>query len=113
MQIARGAAGNPVLASAIEKAEDAVREGESLAAPLEASGMFDDEVVEMITVGETANQLPSVLSTVAETIERRVDRTLSLLVRLMEPALLLCMAGIVLFIFIALIVPMLRMQAAL
>ena len=66
----------------------------------------------MIAVGESANNLPVVLIAIAETIEKRVDRMLALFVRLMEPALLLGLAGVVLFIFIALIVPMLRLSAA-
>jgi type II secretory pathway component PulF len=62
-------------------------------------------------VGESANNLPVVLIAIAETIEKRIDRMLALFVRLMEPALLLGLAGVVLFIFIALIVPMLRLSA--
>ena len=61
---------------------------------------------------EFLNNLPVVLIAIAETIEKRVDRMLALFVRLMEPALLLGLAGVVLFIFIALIVPMLRLSAA-
>ncbi len=51
------------------------------------------------------------LISIAETIEKRIDRMLQLFVRLMEPLLLLALAGVVLFIFIALIVPMLRLSA--
>ena len=64
-------------------------------------------------VGESANNLPQVLITVAETIEKRVDRMLNVFVRLMEPFLLLIMGGAVLFIFVALIVPMMRMSSSL
>ena len=55
---------------------------------------------------------PEVLTTIADTLEKRIDRMLSLFVRLMEPMLLLGLAGVVLFIFVALIVPMLRLSAA-
>jgi general secretion pathway protein F/type IV pilus assembly protein PilC len=112
MQISRDAVGHPLLARAIEDATDAVRAGEPLARPLADSGMFADEVAEMIAVGESANNLPEVLVAIAETIEKRIDRMLQLFVRLMEPMLLLALAGVVLFIFIALIVPMLRLSAA-
>ena len=64
-------------------------------------------------VGESANNLAEVLVTVADTLESRVDRQLAIAVRLMEPALLLGLAMVVLFIFMALIVPMLRMSSSL
>ncbi len=110
MEISRDASGHVLLTDAISKASEAVRSGETLAAPLAESGMLSEDMIEMISVGESANNLPAVLITLADTIEKRVDRLLTALVRLMEPALLLMMAGMVLFIFVALIVPMLRMS---
>ncbi|MCH2154055.1 MAG: type II secretion system F family protein, partial [Phycisphaerales bacterium] len=83
-----------------------------LATPLGASGLFGEDVIEMISVGEAANNLPEVLVTVADTAERRVERTLGLMLRVMEPLLLLAMAGMVVFIFVALVVPMMRLTAA-
>ncbi len=112
MQVSRDAVGHPVLARAIDSAADAVRAGESLAKPLAGSGMFAEDVTEMIAVGEAANNLPEVLVTIAETVEKRVDRMLGVMVRLLEPLLLLALAGVVLFIFVALVVPMLRMSSA-
>ena len=46
------------------------------------------------------------LSIEGSPVEKRVDRMLNLMVRLMEPILLLALAGVVLFIFVALVVPM-------
>ncbi len=111
MQISRSAIGHVLLTKAIDRAAEAVRAGEPLAAPLADSGMIAEDVTEMIAVGESANHLPEVLLTIAQTIETRVDRTLGLCVRLMEPLLWLVLAGVVLFIFIALIVPMLRLSS--
>jgi general secretion pathway protein F len=89
-----------------------VRSGGSLAAPLGESGLFDEDTVEMIAVGESANNLPVVLVNIAESVERRVDGQLVVLIRLMEPLLLLLLAAMVMFIFIALIVPMMRLSSA-
>ncbi len=113
MQIARDASGHPVMARAIDDATEAVRSGESLAKPLSDSGLFDEDVIEMIGVGESANNLPEVLVTIAETIESRVDRMLGVLIRLFEPLMLLAMAGVVMFIFVALALPMMKMSTAL
>ena len=112
MRISREAVGNVLLAEAVDRAAESVRAGDPLARPLAASGMFAEDVVEMIAVGESANNLPEVLLTIADTIEKRVDRMLALFVRLIEPLLLLTLAGVVLFIFIALIVPMMRLSSA-
>ena len=49
----------------------------------------------------------------ADTLESRIDRTLSMLLRLMEPAMLLVIAGIVMFIFLALVVPMMQLSSQL
>jgi len=109
MRISRDSAGNILLEEAIDNATDAVGGGESLAPPLGQSGLFDEEIVEMIAVGEAANNLPTVLLGIAESYERRTDRILALMLRLMEPVLLLGLAAAVLFIFLALVVPMMQM----
>ena len=109
MTIARDAAGHPRLAESVERATEAVRSGEPLAQPLADSGFFEPDVVEMISVGESANNLPTVLGGVADTLEKRVDRTLGIAVKLMEPALLLFLAAVVLSIFLALVLPMLQL----
>ncbi len=112
MQISRDAIGHPLLAVAVDEAVEAVRAGEPLAVPLGKSGMFPDDVAEMIAVGESANNLPEVLTAIAETVEKRVDRMLQLFVRFMEPMMLLALAGVVMFIFIALIVPMVKLSSS-
>lgn len=113
IEISRGSAGNPVLADALARAGEAVRHGEPLSRPLAESGLFAEDVVEMISVGESANNLPSVLVRLAEVLESRIDRTLATLLRLMEPAMLLVIAGIVMFIFLALVVPMMQLSSQL
>ena len=113
MQIARGAVGSLLLEEALESATEAVSGGDSLATPLSESGIIDPDVVEMIMVGESANNLAEVLVTIADTLEGRVDRQLAIAIRLMEPLLLILLAGVVLFIFMSLIVPMLNMSSSL
>ncbi|MBX3377149.1 MAG: type II secretion system F family protein [Phycisphaeraceae bacterium] len=111
MQIARDAAGNLLMEEAIDKATEAVRAGESLSAPLQASGLFSDDVVEMINVAESANNLDEVLLTIAGTIDSGVDRMLSTVIRLVEPMMLLIIALIIATVAAGLILPMTRLQA--
>lgn len=111
MKIAKQAAGNLLMEDAIDAATEAVRQGDRLAVPLGDSGLFETEIVEMISVAEDANTLDQVLVTIAETIERRVDRLLSTAIKLIEPAMLLAIAGVVAVVAIALILPMTQLQA--
>jgi type II secretory pathway component PulF len=110
MQVAKEAAGNALMEEAIDRAVESVRAGQGLAAPLGQSGLFPDDVIEMIAVAESANNLDEVLVTISDTIERRIDRLLSAVVRLIEPVLLMAIAGIVVLVASALILPMTRMS---
>jgi general secretion pathway protein F len=112
LRIAKDATGNQVLADAIDHATDNITAGKSLARPLGASGEFPVEVVEMIAVAEEANNLENVLIGISDNLERRSDRELQMVVRLLEPVLLLMMAVVVLFVFVALLVPILQSSGA-
>lgn len=112
LKIAKDATGNKVLATAIDTATENITAGKSLARPLSASGQFPVEVVEMISVAEEANNLENVLIGISDNLERRSDRELQMAVRLLEPILLLMMAVVVLFVFVALLVPILQSSGA-
>lgn len=110
LQISRDATGNRVLAAAIGEATENISAGQPLAGPLGASGQFPPIVVEMIAVAEQANNLETVLITIAETQERVTWRRLDLTVRLLEPIMLLILAAIILVLVIALLYPVLKMS---
>ncbi len=113
LEISREAAGNKVLAQAIADATENISSGQSLARPLGASGHFPKMVVEMIAVAEESNTLDKVLVDLADGLERRTTRQLDLMVRLLEPIMLLILAIIILFVVIALLVPVIKMSQAL
>lgn len=108
LKIAKDATGNVVLSQAIEKASENISAGKSLAKPLGASQIFPQETVEMISVGEEANNLEEVLVDIADNLERRTNRELDMAVRMLEPIMLLGMAAVVLFVVIALLLPILQ-----
>ena len=108
LRIAKDATGNRVLTDAIATAADSVSSGKSLAAPLAVSKQFPAEVIEMISVGEEANNLEHVLINVADTMERRTHRLLELAVRLLEPLMLIVMAAMILFVVIGLLLPVMK-----
>lgn len=113
LEISREAAGNKILSQAIADASENISSGQSLARPLAASGHFPKLVVEMISVAEEANTLDKVLVELADGLERRTTRQLDLMVRLLEPIMLLILACIILVVVIALLVPVIKMSSTL
>jgi general secretion pathway protein F/type IV pilus assembly protein PilC len=110
MEISRGATGNQVLAIAIGNATENISAGQSLAEPLAGSGRFPPAVVEMIAVAEQANNLEAVLLEIANTLEKQTWRKLDLAVKLLEPLMLMLIAGVVLLMAVALLQPMFNMS---
>ncbi|MEC8553984.1 MAG: type II secretion system F family protein [Planctomycetota bacterium] len=108
LDISREAAGNQILSHSIEKASENITAGEKLATPLSSSGHFPNQVVEMISVAEESNTLDKVMVQISDSLEKTTFRRLDMMVRLLEPLMLLLMAGIVFFIVLALMVPLLN-----
>lgn len=107
LRVSKDSAGNAILAEAIDVATDSVTKGEGVSTPLGASGLFPLDIVDMIAVAEESNSLDRILVQIADANEARTARQIDLGVRLVEPALLLVMGLMVLFIAGALLVPLL------
>jgi general secretion pathway protein F/type IV pilus assembly protein PilC len=113
LEISREACGNKVLADAIAKASENISSGQSLAGPLGSSKQFPTMVVEMISVAEESNTLDRVLVEVADGLEKRTSRQVDLMVRLLEPLMLVILATVILCVVVALLVPVIKMSTAL
>jgi len=109
LHIAKDSTGNRVLAAAIDKSAENVTAGQKLADPLRKSGYFPPDVVEMITIAEESNSLETVLVDIADSLEKRTARNLELMVKLLEPIMLLVMAGMTLLIVMGLLLPVFKM----
>lgn len=109
LEISADSTGNKVLMESVQNAAENITAGESLAEPLGESGHFPRDVVEMIAVAEQSNSLETVLTQIADTLERQTWRKLDLTVRLLEPLLLVVLAIIVLLVVMALLLPVLKM----
>jgi type IV pilus assembly protein PilC len=106
LNITRETASNTVIANAIGKIHDSVKEGESVVGPMEASGVFPPMVTSMVQVGEETGQLPDMLVKVADVYEAEVDNVVTGLTSILEPIMIVMLAVIVGTIVIALFMPM-------
>lgn len=86
-----------------------VREGKSLAESLGKTAVFPGLATEMIQVGEQTGALPQMLNSVAEFFEEDVQTALTAALALIEPAILIVMGVIVVFILISLYLPIFSM----
>jgi len=106
LNITRETAGNVVVANAISKIHDSVKEGEPMVQPMESSGVFPPMVVSMVDVGEETGQLPEMLLKIAEVYDDEVDNAVAGITSLLEPIMIVFLAVIVGTIVIALFLPL-------
>jgi len=111
LQISSESAGNRVLGQAVLHSAENISSGETLSAPLAQCGLIPRPVMAMISVAEESNNLDNVLINIANGIDRRMNRQLDLMVRLVEPLMLLLMGLIILFVMVALLLPVFEMSA--
>jgi type IV pilus assembly protein PilC len=97
---------------AVQSSIGTVREGQSLADSLGKTGVFPDLASEMITVGEQTGALPQMLNSVAEFFEEDVATALAAALALIEPAILIVMGVVVVFILISLYLPIFSLGQA-
>jgi type IV pilus assembly protein PilC len=113
LTITKDTSGNEVYAKALGKVHDAIREGESFAAPLKATKVVDNLVVNMVDVGEETGDLDKMLIKVADNYDDEVETLVAGLVSLLEPVMVIVLGGIVGFIVISLFLPMVSLVNAL
>ena len=106
LNITRDTAGNVVISNAVQNVHDAVKEGESIVNPLEASKVFPAMVISMVDVGEETGQLPEMLLKVADVYDDEVDNAVAALTSMLEPLMIVLLAVVVGVIVMALFLPM-------
>lgn len=101
---------NLPMRDAVEDALRQVREGGSLSRALAKPKMFPPLVIHLIASGETSGRLDVMLERAAQTQSRELENWVSILTTLLEPVLILIMGGIVLFIVLAILLPIFDMN---
>ena len=108
LNITRDTAGNVVVSEAIEKVHEAVKEGESIVTPLQASKVFPAMVISMVDVGEETGQLPEMLLKIADVYDDEVDNAVTALTSILEPVMIVILALVVGSVVFALFLPLIK-----
>ena len=106
LDIVRDTSGNAVIAKAYQDIHDSVKEGENMTPSMEASKQFPPMVVSMVDVGEETGSLPDMLTRVANTYDGEVDDAVNAMTSIIEPIMIVFLAGIVGTIVIAMFSPL-------
>jgi len=110
MEIGKNVLENTRLETVVSEAIGSIREGESIAEPLKRSGQFPPMVTHMIAVGERSGQLEQMLENVSRAYEADVETRVAALTSLLEPLMILVMGGVVGFIAMAILMPMIQVN---
>jgi general secretion pathway protein F len=111
MGIVRSVLGNAVLEKVVVEATGSIREGQSIAEPLKASGRFPPVVTHMIAIGEKSGELEEMLENVADAYDSEVDNRVQMLTSLLEPLIIVVMGGAVAFIAMSILFPLIQMSS--
>jgi type IV pilus assembly protein PilC len=112
LRITEGVVNNKVISDAIGKVHNSIREGESIASPLKASGVFPLMVVNMVDVGEETGSLDEMFVKVADIYDSEVDTTVDSLTSIIEPVLIITMGLIVGFIVVSMFLPLIKLMTS-
>ena len=101
--------GNSYLTSKFKSMKKDIAEGKGLGESFERTKIFPPIVVQMVSIGEQSGRLTEMLLSVAEFFEKEVDYAVKNLTALIEPILIVCMGASVLFIAMALLLPIINL----
>ena len=109
LETVRATVMNVVIDEALQDVERSLKVGESLARPMELSGVFPPLVTRMVALGEETGQLDRMLMQVADSYDEEVEVQLAGLTQLLEPLLIVFVGGVVGFIVIAMFLPLMSL----
>jgi type IV pilus assembly protein PilC len=96
---------NSYYTHALNRVHDSVRDGESLAAPMDRESVFPTMVTSMVDVGEETGELADMLTRIADNYDEDVDNAVAGITSIIEPVMIVFLAVVVGFIVIALFLP--------
>ncbi|MFH1867728.1 MAG: type II secretion system F family protein [Candidatus Omnitrophota bacterium] len=98
--------GNSIISAGIRNIKEGVNKGSGLAEPMKISKLFTPMVIHMVAIGEETGKLDELLAKVAEHYDKQTDYAIKGLTALIEPMLILVLGTILLFVALALFLPL-------
>ena len=108
MDIVRDTAGNQVIANAIESAKQEIQQGGMMSVALDKEKVFPVLAIQMISIGEETGELDAMMMKVADFYEDEVEQTVKALTSLLEPMMMVVIAGMVGVILLSMYLPMFK-----
>jgi len=108
--ILSGMTNNDIIKSAVVQTQEQIVEGSNISLSMNETGFFPNMVVKMTQVGEESGSLSKVLDRTADYYERKVDSTITTVMALLEPIMIVTVGGIVLVVVLALYLPIFSMS---
>ncbi len=105
LKITKETISNYIVQDAMDKVHDSIKEGDTIAAPLDETKIFPPMVVNMIDVGEETGSIDAMLLKVADIYDAEVEAAVEGMLQLMEPAIIVILGGIIGFIVVSLYLP--------
>jgi type IV pilus assembly protein PilC len=112
LEITAKTAGNVIVEEVIYDARTSIAEGQTIAEPISESDIFPGMVSQMISVGESTGALDAMLEKIADFYDDEVDASVNALTALMEPLMMMFLAGALGPIIIAMYLPIFQMASA-
>lgn len=101
---------NVYIKEKVQESADKVREGASLQSSLKQTKLFPPMMLHMIASGEKSGELEQMLGRAADNQDKEFEAVVSISLKVFEPALMVSMAGVVLFIVMAIIQPIMQLN---
>jgi len=111
LDIVEPAVGNEAIAQAVNNMAGRIRGGESLAALMQDARIFPPLLIQMVAVGEETGRLDHVLLRVSEAYDREATTSTKVMTSLLAPVMILCVAGIVAFIILSMLLPIFQLSS--
>jgi type IV pilus assembly protein PilC len=108
LDIVRDTSGNQVIANAIDKSKQEVQQGGMLSLALQRERVFPPLAIQMISIGEETGELDSMMMKVADFYEDEVEQAVKALTSVLEPIMMVFLAGMVAVILLSMYLPMFK-----
>ena len=112
LSITRATLGNKALEEAVMGVGDRVSEGRTIAEPMAKSGYFPPLLTQLVAMGERTGRLDELLLSAATAFEEKTEQGIALLTKVLPPAIILMLSGLVALIILAIVLPLIEMQEA-